>query len=47
MTDVTDAAASEFTGETFEHYEEHTAEILAENGEEEPGRASPSQLVSD
>jgi len=29
MTDVTDAAASEFTGETFEHYEEHTAEILA------------------
>jgi hypothetical protein len=29
MTDVTDAAASEFTDETFDHYEEHTAEIAA------------------
>jgi len=29
MTDVTDAAASEFTDETFDHYEEHTAEIVA------------------
>jgi hypothetical protein len=27
MTDVTESAASEFTGETFEHYEEHAAEI--------------------
>ena len=29
MSEVTDAAASEFTDETFAHYEEHTAEILA------------------
>ncbi len=29
MPDVTDAAASEFTDETFAHYEEHTAEIVA------------------
>jgi hypothetical protein len=29
MPDVTDSAASEFTGETFEHYEEHAAEIQA------------------
>jgi hypothetical protein len=29
MTDVTEGAASEFTGETFEHYEEHAAEIQA------------------
>jgi hypothetical protein len=29
MTDVTEGAASEFTGETFEHYEEHAAEIAA------------------
>jgi hypothetical protein len=29
MTDVTESAASEFTGETFEHYEEHAAEIAA------------------
>jgi len=26
---VTDAAASEFTDETFDHYDEHTAEIVA------------------
>jgi hypothetical protein len=26
---VTDAAAGEFSGETFEHYEEHAAEIAA------------------
>jgi hypothetical protein len=26
---VTDAAASEFTDETFDHYEEHTAEVVA------------------
>jgi Mycothiol maleylpyruvate isomerase N-terminal domain len=29
MAEVTDPAASEFSGETFEHYEEHTAEIRA------------------
>jgi len=29
MPEVTDAAASEFTDETFDHYEEHTAEIVA------------------
>jgi hypothetical protein len=29
MTEVTDAAASEFTDETVDHYEEHTAEIVA------------------
>ena len=29
MAEVTDAAASEFTDETFDHYEEHTAEIVA------------------
>jgi hypothetical protein len=29
MTDVTESAASEFTGETFEHYEEHAAEIAS------------------
>ena len=29
MTDVTDAAASEFTDETVDHYQEHTAEIVA------------------
>jgi hypothetical protein len=27
MTDVTDAAASEFTDETIDHYDEHAAEI--------------------
>jgi hypothetical protein len=26
---ITDAAAEEFTGETFEHYDEHAAEIAA------------------
>ena len=29
MTYLTDAAAAEFTDETFDHYEEHTAEIAA------------------
>jgi hypothetical protein len=29
MTEVTDAASSEFTYETVDHYEEHTAEIVA------------------
>ena len=29
MPDVTDTAASEFGGETFEHYDEHAAEITA------------------
>ena len=29
MPAVTDAVASEFTDETFDHYDEHTAEILA------------------
>ena len=28
MPAVTDAAASEFTYETFDHYDEHTAEIV-------------------
>ena len=29
MTEVTDSAGSEFTDETVDHYEEHTAEIVA------------------
>ena len=29
MPDVTESAASEFGGETFEHYDEHAAEITA------------------
>ena len=29
LPDVTDVAAEEFTGETYEHYEEHTAEVVA------------------
>jgi hypothetical protein len=29
LTALTDEAVDEFTGETFEHYEEHAAEILA------------------
>jgi len=29
MTEVTDATGSEFTDETVDHYEEHTAEIVA------------------
>ena len=29
LSTVTDEALEEFTGETFEHYEEHAAEISA------------------
>jgi hypothetical protein len=29
LPELTDAAVEEFTGETFEHYDEHTAEIAA------------------
>jgi hypothetical protein len=29
LSDLTDAAAEDFSGETFEHYEEHTTEIAA------------------
>ena len=29
LPEVTDAAAEEFSGETYEHYEEHTAEVVA------------------
>ena len=29
LPEVTEAAVEEFTGETFEHYEEHTAEVAA------------------
>jgi DinB superfamily len=32
MPDVTDTAASEFGGETFEHYDEHAAEIRTFTG---------------
>ncbi len=32
LATVTDAALEEFTGETFEHYEEHAAEIRAFTG---------------
>jgi Mycothiol maleylpyruvate isomerase N-terminal domain len=29
LPDLTDAAVEEFEGETYEHYEEHTAEVVA------------------
>jgi hypothetical protein len=29
LTDATDELAEEFSGETYEHYEEHAAEIRA------------------
>jgi hypothetical protein len=29
LPELTDDAVEEFTGETYEHYEEHTAEVLA------------------
>lgn len=32
LPSITDAALEEFTGETFEHYEEHAAEIRAFTG---------------
>jgi hypothetical protein len=37
LPDVTDAAESEFAGETFEHYEEHAAEIVRFAAEDQAG----------
>jgi mycothiol maleylpyruvate isomerase-like protein len=37
LPDLTESATSEFAGETYEHYEEHAAEIVRFSGERQAG----------